>query len=197
MNLDIAVIVLAGGKGIRIGGGKPLRRLAGGTLLDHVLRQARAWSADVRVAVRDPRQVGEVGAPLVADDPAVIGPLGGLAAALRVARAADRAAVLTLPCDAPFLPDDLCRRLQDAIGGRMVAVAASGGQVHPVCALWRADALDRLPDYLATGRRSLRGFAEAAGQTVVEWPSVPIDPFFNVNSADDLDRAEALMRDRI
>ena len=51
-----------------------------------------------------------------------------------------------------------------------------------------------VPDYLAGGRRSLRGFAERVGFVAVEWPAGPIDPFFNVNNAADLARAEALLR---
>jgi molybdopterin-guanine dinucleotide biosynthesis protein A len=70
---------------------------------------------------------------------------------------------------------------------------ASGGRLHPVCALWRARAADGLGAYVASGRRSLRGFAEAVGYATVEWGTEPIDPFFNVNDADDLQRAEALL----
>ena len=65
-------------------------------------------------------------------------------------------------------------------------MAASGGRLHPVCALWKAEAAAGLPAYLATGRRSLRGFAEAVGYEAVEWPSEPFDPFFNINDEADL-----------
>ena len=54
--------------------------------------------------------------------------------------------------------------------------------------------LDRLSDYLDSGGTSLKGFAEHVGLTAVAWPSAPIDPFFNVNTSDELDRAEAIVR---
>ena len=174
------IVILAGGEGRRIGGGKPQLLLGGETLLDRALRQARSWSGEVLVAARD-------GGDLQ-DDPTIEGPLGGVAAALALG-----GDVLTIPCDMPFLPDDLPQRL---VGDATVTVAASGGRRHPVCALWKAAARNALPVYLATGRRSLTGFAEAAGYTAVEWPAEPFDPFFNINDPADLARAETLIRSR-
>lgn len=191
MSGRLLVAVLAGGEGRRIGGAKPERRLGGETLLARALRTARLWSEEAKVVVREPGQAG--GAPFLLDDPAIAGPLGGLAAALRHARERGYEAVLTLPCDMPFVPADLADRLHAAIGSG-TAVAASGGALHPVCALWLAVALDRLDAYLATGRRSLRGFAEAVGLVVIEWPSEPLDPFFNINDQADLRRAQAMLR---
>ena len=170
------IVILAGGEGRRIGGGKPQRLLGGLTLLDRALRRARDWSDEVVVAT------GET------DAPGIEGPLGGVAAALALG-----GDVLTIPCDMPFLPDDLPDRLQ---GKEAATVAASGGRLHPVCALWRARAAEGLADYVATGRRSLRGFAEAVGYEAVTWDAEPIDPFFNINDAEDLARAEALLKSR-
>jgi len=174
------IVILAGGEGRRMGGGKPQRLLGGETLLDRALRRARSWSGDVLVAARD-------GGDLQ-DDPAIEGPLGGVAAALALG-----GDVLTIACDTPFLPDDLPARLR---GDKAATVATSGGRLHPVCTLWKAEAASGLPAYLATGRRSLTGFAEAVGYQGIEWPTDPFDPFFNVNDEADLARAEALLRSR-
>jgi molybdopterin-guanine dinucleotide biosynthesis protein A len=171
------IVILAGGEGRRIGGGKPGRLLGGQSLLDRALARARSWTDAVLVAGGDLR-----------DDPDVEGPLGGVAAALALG-----GDVLTIPCDMPFLPDDLPARLAS---GKAATLAASGGHLHPVCALWRAEAAMGLPAYLATGRRSLRGFAEAVGYEAVEWAVAPYDPFFNVNDEADLAQAEALLRNR-
>jgi molybdopterin-guanine dinucleotide biosynthesis protein A len=62
--------------------------------------------------------------------------------------------------------------------------------------LWRARAADGLAAYAASGRRSLHGFASAVGYVPVVWDNEPIDPFFNINDADDLARAEALLKSR-
>lgn len=182
-----AVVILAGGEGRRIGGGKPHRLLGGRTLIERAIERARAWSAEVAVAVRAPEQIVDPGVPLLVDPPGLEGPLGGLASALRFGRGT----VLTIPCDAPFLPDDLPERLAAALPGHAAALAASDGRVHPVCGLWRTEALARLPAYAASGRRSLIGFAEAIGFVAVECPS---HCFFNINSAGDLAEAEARLR---
>jgi molybdopterin-guanine dinucleotide biosynthesis protein A len=182
--MTVAILILAGGEGQRIGGDKPLRLLAGRTLLERAIDRARGWSDEVAVAVRSAAQVGEPGVPILIDPPGLEGPIGGLASALRLGR--ER--VLTIPCDMPFLPDDLLVRLAAALPNHQAALAASGGHVHPVCGLWRTDALARVRGYAASGRRSLIGFAERIGYAGVEWPD---GPFFNVNDPDELALAEA------
>lgn len=193
MTRPLPIVILAGGEGSRIGGEKPLRLLGGESLIERVVRRAQGWSSKVAVAMRAPGQIGPSAVEAILDDRTIEGPLGGLAAALRWTCELDFDAVLTLPCDAPFLPDDLVERLADEIGGARVAVAASGRSLHPVCALWKVGALTLLPFYLGTGRGSLRGFAELVGQVTVDWPSASPDPFFNINDAEDLARAEALL----
>lgn len=191
--MRVAAVILAGGEGRRIGGGKPLKALGGQSLIERAEALAGQWSDIVAVAVRDPAQVGAASAACILDDQGIEGPLGGLAAALRFARHAGREAVLTVPVDMPFLPPDLGQRLAAAIGDCAAAAAASGGKLHPVCALWRLPVLDALPGYLESGRRSLRGLAEAVGCARVEWADSPIDPFFNINSPDDLESAQRLV----
>ena len=181
------VVIFAGGEGRRIGGGKPLRTLGGKRLIDRAVLAARLWSDDVRLAVREPEQVRDLGLPILVDDPSMSGPLAGLESALQAVREAGRGFGLTIPCDVPFLPHDLAARLEAEIGKQLAALAAAGSEIHPTCGLWRAEALDRLSAYAASGRRSLIGFAEAVGYARVEWPG---DPFFNVNSRKDLEEAE-------
>lgn len=181
------VVILAGGEGRRMGGGKPLRLLGGETLVDRALRQARGWSDDVRLALREPDQAGRSDLPILMDDPAIWGPLAGLTSALKAAKAAGRTHVLTLPCDMPFLPGDLAEQLAEAAADGGVALASSEGQLHPVCGLWPVWALDAIPAYLAAGRRSLKGLAEVVGVTAVDWPEAA---FANVNDPAELEAAE-------
>ena len=192
--MKIVAVILAGGAGSRMGGAKPSRMLAGQTLLERAAAQAGQWSNRVAVAVREPDQAAGAGLPPIFDHPGIDGPLAGLAAGLRFGRDEHAEAVLILPVDAPFLPGDLSERLQAAINGRAAAIASSGGRLHPVCGLWRTTGLDRIADYVAGGGRSLRGFAEAIGFAAVEWPAAPVDPFFNINSAENLAAAERLLR---
>ena len=189
-------MVLAGGEGRRINGDKPLQTVGGRTLLDRALDRAAGYSDLVALSVRGAGQAKAAVRRLI-DDPAIPGPLAGIDSALRFARGSGADAVLTIPCDAPFLPDDLMERLARALTERVgVAIARSGGRLHPVCALWRAGLDDQLRTYAATGRGALMGLADAVGWTAVEWPAEPVDPFFNVNTPEDLDEAEALLASR-
>lgn len=189
MTPGLLVAVLAGGEGRRMGGGKPLRLFRGRTLIAHALDRAYSWSSQVAVSVRSPDQVGPVAAPLVLDTPGVEGPLAGLSAALSLARDHGVGRLLTLPCDMPGLPADLARRLEQAVvPGAGVAIAMCSGELHPVCAVWDVEAQASLSTYLASGRSSVRGFAEAIGMSVVVWDDACATAFENFNTQAELAR---------
>jgi molybdopterin-guanine dinucleotide biosynthesis protein A len=190
MRRELAVDILAGGEGRRIGGDKPLLRLGEDRLVDRALRNARGWSECVAISARSPAQVEPIDAPIIIDEPDIAGPLAGLVAALRFTATCRYETLITIPVDMPFLPSDLADRLDSEIGHSGCAVASSGGHAHPVCALWRTSVLERVGDYLAGKRRSLMGFALMIGCREVDWPSDPFDPFFNINTADGLAVAE-------
>lgn len=180
----IAVVILAGGEASRMGGGKPLRLLGGQTLLDRAIERARGWSDRVYLSARSPEQVGAAGLPLLIDEPGLAGPLAGLSAARRV----DCPAILTIPCDMPFLPEDLLTRLAAVLPGHGAALAEGGDRVYPVCGLWRTEALGEIGRYAATGARSLAGFARTIGFATANWDSHPFD---NLNTPAELAAAEA------
>jgi molybdopterin-guanine dinucleotide biosynthesis protein A len=190
VSANLAIVVLAGGEGRRIGGDKPLLMLAGERLIDRALRQARAWSDIIAVATRDPTQVEPLDARVLIDEPEIAGPLAGVVSALRFGADCGREFVLTTAADMPFLPPDLPERLISAIGDAASAVPASAGHLHPVCGLWRPSALNQLGTYLAGERRSLKGFLHLTGCREVAWPASPLDPFFNINTGTDLLDAE-------
>lgn len=192
--MSLVVAILAGGAGSRIGGDKPRRLLGGTRLLDHALTTARGAAAPVILVARTPEQVEGFAGTVVLDAPGIAGPLAGLLSAL--AWAADTGAdrVLTLPCDMPFLPFDLRQRLEQALTPNLgVAVAASDGRLHPVCALWRTAAAPTLVRRAGEGRLSLHGLSEAVGRAVVDWPVDGGDPFVNINTIEDLATAEAVL----
>jgi molybdopterin-guanine dinucleotide biosynthesis protein A len=95
----------------------------------------------------------------------------------------------TFPCDAPFLPHDLVAQLAAHADTRPVA-ARHGGRVHGVCGLWPRTSLARLKDGVDSGRlRSLHdALAEFDG--IACDITAPDDAFFNVNTREELARAE-------
>jgi molybdopterin-guanine dinucleotide biosynthesis protein A len=197
MQNGLAVVVLAGGEGRRMGGGKPQRAFGGGTLLGRAVSLARQWSDAVAVAVRSLDQAAGVDATLILDDEAIGGPAAGLSSAFAFAAERGASRLLTLPCDTPNLPEDLALRLSAALADDAgCAVAASGGRLHPTCALWRVEMGAGLPAYLEN-RASLRGFAEACRMVVTDWAIIEgDDPFANANTPAELAALDARQRNR-
>lgn len=188
----VPVLILAGGDGHRIGGAKPFRKLGGTSLLDLAWRRAEAWSPKLAVGLRSAEQFGELSYPSITDDQHIEGPLASLSAGLAWAGRCGAGELLTIPCDTPFLPEDLLSRLAAGIGKAAVAVPVSGGRLHPTCALWRTAVASSLATYVAEGRRSLEGFARFAGFVPVDWPIQEQDPFANINTPEELAAAQAV-----
>jgi len=196
----IPAVVLAGGLGRRMGGAdKPLRSLAGQPLLARVIARLQPQcGALVLNANGDPARYAAFGLPVIADSVGGFpGPLAGVLAGLDWAAAhrPDDALMLSVPADCPFLPRDLVARLQQGrIDGRAeIAVAASGGRSHPVIALWPVALREALRHALvADDVRKVERFAARYGCAMVEWPTTPVDPFFNANTPEDVAEAERI-----
>ena len=189
-------VVLAGGLARRMGGGdKALLVLGGRLLLDHVVeRLAPQVRALALSANGDAGRFARWGLPVLADAVAGYpGPLAGVLAAMRWAAGLGAECVLTVPADTPFLPRDLAARLVAARAGAAVACAASRGRVHPVVALWPVSLAAALEAALAAGTRRIDRWAEAQGLAVEEFDAAGRDPFFNVNTPEDLAEAEAML----
>ncbi len=188
------VVMMAGGRGRRIGGHKASRLLGGVSLLEHMTRIASLYSNDIAIAVNGDFDTSvATNIPMIVDENDGAGPISGLLSALNFANSKGSGHVLILSCDTPFLPFDLMTKLHASIGDAGAAVAQYDGDLHPACSLWRADTVQFLPAYIGQGHRSLIGFAEAVGYIPVEWPAAPFDPFFNINTAEDLAKAGQML----
>ncbi|HEY0420976.1 MAG TPA: molybdenum cofactor guanylyltransferase MobA [Acetobacteraceae bacterium] len=189
-------VLLAGGLARRMGGGdKPLRSLHGRTLLDHVIAAIRPQArALVLNANGDPARFAAWGLPVAADTlPENPGPLAGILAAMRWTRAhhPDAADLLSVPTDTPFLPSDLAARLAAGRGDLPLACAVSGGRTHPVVGLWRVSLADDLETWLRAGGRRIDRWTALHGVAEVTFEGA-VDPFFNVNTAEELEVAERI-----
>ena len=195
-----AGVVLAGGLARRMGGGdKPLREIAGATILARVIaRLAPQCECLVLSANGDPERFASFGLTVIADEVKDYpGPLAEILAALDWAAAnrPNAAWIVSAPGDCPFLPRDLVARLREAVIAEdaELAVAASQGQSHPVIGLWNVASRDALRHALIVeGLRKVGQWTARCRVATVAWPAEPIDPFFNANTVDDLAEAERL-----
>ena len=193
-------LVLAGGQARRMGGGdKALIRIGATTILDRVLERLSPSCAGVILnANGDPARFAPFGLPVVSDDVAgFAGPLAGILAGLDWV-AGNRPSigwVVSAPGDCPFLPRDLVERLHAArlAAGTPLACAQSGDWRHPVAGLWpvalRHDLRHALVD---EDLRKIEIWTGRHGVALARWPTAPVDPFFNVNTPEDVREAERL-----
>lgn len=196
-----AGVVLAGGLARRMGGGdKGLLELDGKPILDHVLERIRP---QVRLLVLnangDPERFSlwpySVAADVLPGNP---GPLVGVLTGLdwTFANVPGLEWVVSVPTDAPFLPHDLVARLMAAVEeeGADMACATSGGQRHPVIGLWPVELRNELRHALIDeGIRKVDAWTGRYKVADVEFSTDPVDPFFNANDEDDLEKAKALL----
>jgi molybdenum cofactor guanylyltransferase len=200
---NVTGVLLAGGRSSRMGGReKALLDIAGKPMLLHVLARLRPQVGRIVInANGDPARFSGHCLPVVPDSiEGFAGPLAGLHAGIEWARAETPEAkfVVSVPVDSPFIPLDLVSRLKAALiaANAPCAIAASGGERHPVAGLWRVDLADVLATSLKANVRALHRFADSCGCAVAEFAPLDIggssvDPFFNVNAPADLEKARA------
>jgi molybdopterin-guanine dinucleotide biosynthesis protein A len=181
------------------GGDKPMRTIGGRTILDRVIaRLAPQCDGLILNANGDPARFAAFGLPVIADGVADFpGPLAGILAALDWAAAnrPDVTLVLSAAADCPFLPRDLVARLYRALDAEKaeLAVAASGGQSHPVVGLWNVNLREQLRHALVVEDiRKIDRWTARYRLATVTWPVEPLDPFFNANTMNDIAEAERL-----
>ena len=193
-------LLLAGGLARRMGGGdKPLRTIAGRSILAHVIERLAPQCDRLLVnANGDPARFADYGLPVVADSvPDFAGPLAGILAGLdwMAAHRPETEWLVSVAADTPFIPRDLVARLHEAREeqGVPLACAASGGWTHPVIGLWPVSLRDDLRRALTVeDERKIDRWTARYGCASAEWPVEPVDPFFNANRPEDLDEAERL-----
>lgn len=199
-------VILAGGLSRRMGGNdKALLRLAGRTLLEHsVERLAPQCESVILNANGDLSRFGNMHIPLIPDSVANYpGPLAGILAGLEwsAAHRPDIAWIVSAPADTPFIPKDLVLRLHQACRQtrKPIACAASGSQTHFAAGLWPVSLRHDLRQALVENDlRSIRDWIGRHDHAEASWPIEPFDPFFNINTPEDLRHADILAeRERV
>jgi len=182
------------------GGDKGLRIVAGRRLLDHVIaRLSPQCGALALNANGDAARFAEFGLPVLPDSLAGYpGPLAGVLAGLDWAAKAGADAIVSVAADTPFFPTDLVVRLQAAAGRTGLCLAASEGEDgrmfrQPTFGLWPVALRHDLRAALEGGLRKVVIWTDQHQAGQAEFASVPFDPFFNINTPEDIAEAERLV----
>jgi molybdenum cofactor guanylyltransferase len=194
---SIAGSILAGGQSRRMGEDKAFLTLAGKTLIARALERLRPQVAQLILNAHESAlDLDTFGLPVVTDrGPDHQGPLAGILASLRWAEGAGIPWIATVAVDTPFFPKDLAERLAAAAQGKTMAAASSGGRLHPVFGLWKAELAGALEQQIGQGLRSVHDWVALHDAGIAEWSTHPYDPFFNINRPEDAAKAEQILRE--
>jgi molybdopterin-guanine dinucleotide biosynthesis protein A len=193
--VDITGVILAGGRGSRMGGvDKGLAPLAGRPMVSYVIDALRPQVGALLInANRSEDEYAAFGLQVIRDPlEGFAGPLAGMAAALAAARTPY---VVTAPCDSPLLPNNLVPRLGEALSAAraQISVAHDGERMHPVFALMDRGLLDSLRAYLTSGERKIDRWFARHDLAVCDF-SDEADCFLNVNDAGERRALESRLR---
>jgi molybdopterin-guanine dinucleotide biosynthesis protein A len=184
---SVTGLILAGGKGSRMGGvDKGLQVFRGRRLVDHVYERFAPQVGGIIInANQNHEEYKTFGVRVVSDAiGGYAGPLAGLHAGLSVSK---RPLLASVPCDSPFLPADLIERLHQRIDetGAELAVAKTGEQPHPVFSMMRRGVLDHLTEFLKAGGRKIDAWYASLNVVEVAFDDEP-EAFSNINTREDL-----------
>ncbi len=191
-------VILAGGQARRMGGGdKGLLTLGRGTILGRVIDRLEPQVAGLALnANGDATRFAAFGLPVLADSiEGFAGPLAGVLAGLDWAAAKGADHIVTAAADTPFFPSDLVPRLLLAAEaeGQPIALARTDNGRHPTFGLWPTALRDDLRTALVEGTRKVVAWTDRHGMAFADFPSGGFDPFFNVNTREDLALAQSYL----
>lgn len=196
---DTIGVILAGGLSSRMGGGdKGLLTLGGVSLLGRVkVRLSKQIDTVILNANGDPSRFDGLGVPIVNDTiVGFAGPLAGVLAGMDHAAREGATHIVTVAADTPFYPRDLVARFNETGADLCMAVTPdpeSGTAWHPTFGKWPVALRDDLRAALNDDVRKVVQWTKPHGCVNVHFDANPFDPFFNVNTPDDMVKAEAMI----
>lgn len=183
---EIIGVILAGGQARRMGGGdKGLLRLNGKPMIRYVYDRLRPQVHSLLINANRNIETYQHYAPVIEDSiPDYAGPLAGMLAGLETIK---HGYLLSVPCDSPFLPNDLATRMLAAAreNTTLIAVASDGQRLQPVFSLLHHSLRDSLAAYLASGERKIDRWYAQQQYSRVDF-SDHADTFININCAEEL-----------
>lgn len=204
-------VILAGGLATRMGGGdKGLLHLGGQSLLGHVIDRLTPQVDGLALnANGDPERFSDLNLPVLPDTiEGFAGPLAGVLAGLDWAAEQGAEAIVTAAADTPFFPRDLVDRLTQAAEGQahplvLATTPRTGEELksgggkrinrHPTFGLWPVALRDDLREALQDGLRKVVLWTDRHDGREALFAADPFDPFFNVNTPEDLEKAQKML----
>lgn len=188
---NVTAVILAGGKGRRMDGkDKGLVELANRPLIEYVIDAIKPQVETIILnANRNQEQYSRYGYPVISDSLVDYqGPLAGFICALKSSTTSH---IVTLPCDGPFLPNDLVERLILTLNNNNaeIAVAHDGDRMQPVYSLIPVTLSNSLNAFLDTGERKIDLWYDQHQVALADFSDCP-ETFRNINTAEQRDQLQ-------
>jgi molybdopterin-guanine dinucleotide biosynthesis protein A len=190
-------LILAAGRSTRMGCGDKLKSILGKkTLLKHVVDRLGPQVGELFINA-NPALCGEQSLTVIADHiEGFQGPLTGLWSALKSDQLSDVSYLMMVPCDGPFIPENLVAELFQLMvkNDADIACVRYQGFSQPTFSLWHKRVLPTVEEaFLVKKQGGFKPLLAELNTVYLDWPEQPLNPFFNINTPEDLAEAELLL----
>ena len=188
-------VVLAGGKSLRFGEDKSQVKLNNKSLIDHILSEILTEFKELLIVSNNSIKFNKSKKiSIIGDFKNNLGPLGGVLTAMKWIKDnnKDYQWISTFPTDTPFFKNQILKDFHDKINlkNSKLFFIKSNNTRHNIFGLWSVDLIDKLEEDLENGDRKVENWANSVGVKIVNMNFEKNDPFFNINTKEDLEKAK-------
>ena len=193
-------VVLAGGKSLRFGEDKSQVKLNNKSLIDHILSEILTEFKELLIVSNNSIKFNKSEKiSIISDFKNNLGPLGGILTAMKWIKDnnKDYQWISTFPIDTPFFKNQILKDFHDKINlknGKLFFIKSNNTR-HNIFGLWSIDLADKLEKDLENGDRKVEDWANKVGVNIIDMQFEKNDPFFNINTKEDLEKAKDIFND--
>ena len=193
-------VVLAGGKSLRFGEDKSQVKLNNKSLIDHILSEILTEFKELLIVSNNSIEFNKSEKiSIISDFKNNLGPLGGVLTAMKWIKDnnKDYQWISTFPTDTPFFKNQILKDFHDQINlknGKLFFIKSNNTR-HNIFGLWSIDLADKLEKDLENGDRKVEDWANKVGVNIIDMQFEKNDPFFNINTKKDLEKAKNIFND--
>ena len=193
-------VVLAGGKSLRFGEDKSQVKLNNKSLIDHILSEILTEFKELLIVSNNSIKFNKSEKiSIISDFKNNLGPLGGVLTAMKWIKDnnKDYQWISTFPTDTPFFKNQILKDFHDKINlknGKLFLIKSNNTR-HNIFGLWSIDLADKLEKDLENGDRKVEDWANKVGVNIIDMQFEKNDPFFNINTKEDLEKAKDIFND--
>ena len=193
-------VVLAGGKSLRFGEDKSQVKLNNKSLIDHILSEILTEFKELLIVSNNSIKFNKSEKiSIISDFKNNLGPLGGVLTAMKWIQDnnKDYQWISTFPTDTPFFKNQILKDFHDKINlknGKLFFIKSNNTR-HNIFGLWSIDLADKLEKDLENGDRKVEDWANKVGVNIIDMQFEKNDPFFNINTKEDLEKAKDIFND--